>query len=54
MNGKNPTREQKKLIEKWGLTVADWLVVKNLPTELVLIHRHSCKTMKTIPKGVGR
>lgn len=40
-NGKNPTREQRKLMEEFGLNSKDWLVVKNTPTELVVVNRNS-------------
>jgi hypothetical protein len=50
MHGKNPTREQRKLIEKWHLTTSDWLVQKDTPDIMQLIHRYSDK-VKVIPKG---
>jgi hypothetical protein len=40
MNGKKPTREQRKLISENGLYPADWLVTKNTPTEMHLVHRY--------------
>jgi hypothetical protein len=49
-HGKKPTREQRKLMEKWKLDPAVWLVVKDTPTELVLVHRHSDKTTRTLFK----
>ena len=51
-NGKNPTREQKKLMQKWKLDSSMWLVERDTPTQMVLIHRHFDKTKKIIPKGV--
>ena len=39
--GKNPTREQKKYISSNGLYPGDWLVSKDTPKEMVLIHRFS-------------
>lgn len=39
--GKTPTLKQKQLISKRGLNPINWLVVKNLPQELHLIHRHT-------------
>ena len=51
-NGKKPTREQRKLMEKWHLDAHDWFVVKDTPTEMWVVHRHSDKTMRTIPKGL--
>jgi hypothetical protein len=53
MHGKKPTREQRKFIQSFGLNVENWLVVKNTPTEMVLMHRHNDKTTKTLPKGVS-
>lgn len=50
-NGKRPTFEQRKLIEKQNLDSTMWLVVKDTPTEMVLVHRYSDKTTKTITKG---
>lgn len=50
-HGKNPTREQRKLMEKWKVNTYDWLVERETLSELVLIHRHFDKT-KIIPKGV--
>ena len=51
-NGKNPTMEQKKLMVKWKLDPTMWLVVKDTPTEMHLVHRHLEKTKKIIRKGV--
>ena len=51
-NGKKPTREQRKLLQKWKLDTYSWLVVKDTPTQMVLVHRHFDKTRKIIPKGV--
>ena len=50
-NGKKPTYEQRKLIERWGLDTYTWLVVKDTPEEMLIVHRHSDKTTRTIPKG---
>lgn len=51
-NGKCPTRVQKKLIDKWGLNHANWLVTKSLINELHLVHRHLNQT-KVLKKGVS-
>lgn len=51
-HGKKPTREQRKLMEKWKVNPQDWLVERDTLSELVLIHRHYDKTKKIIPKGV--
>ncbi len=48
-HGCKPTREQRKLLDRWGLNAMDWLVVKDQPEKMVLIHRHTEQT-KTIHK----
>ena len=50
-NGKRPTREQRKLLDKWKLDAHVWFVVKDTPTEMHIVHRHSDKTTRVIPKG---
>jgi len=50
-HGKKPTAAQRKLIQKWNLDPANWLVVKDTPSEMVLIHRHFDSKTKVIPKG---
>lgn len=50
-HGKKPTHEQRKLMEQWRLNTYDWLVVKDTSTELVLVHKLSDQTTRTIPKG---
>lgn len=49
-HGKKPTREQRKFLRENRLKCEDWFVVKDTPTEMVLIHRFSDKTVRTIPK----
>ena len=51
-HGKRPTREQRKLMEKWKVNTQDWLVERETNTELVLIHRHFDNKTKIISKGV--
>ena len=51
-HGKKPTREQRKLMQKWKMDASMWLVERETPTELVLIHRHFDNKTKIIPKGV--
>ena len=50
-HGKKPTREQRKLMQKWKVNTQDWLVERETLSELVLRHRHFDK-IKIIPKGV--
>lgn len=49
-NGKKPTKSQAILMTEWGLDYRNWLVVKDTPQEMVIVHRLSDKTMRTIPK----
>lgn len=49
-SGKKPTRNQKKLMQEWNLNPADWLVERDTPEEMHLIHRFSDSTRKIIPK----
>jgi hypothetical protein len=51
-HGKKPTRQQRMLMEKWGLSPAVWLVVKDTPEKMILVHRHSDKTTRTLTKGI--
>lgn len=48
--GKKPTVAQRKFIQKMGLNAENWLVSKDTPTEMLLVHRYT-STTKTIPKG---
>lgn len=50
--GKKPTRRQKNLIQASGLNPNNWLVIKNLPTVLIINHRHTTTT-REIRKGVA-
>lgn len=52
-HGKKPTVSQRKLMTQWKLDWTMWLVVKDTPTEMVLVHRHFDSTTKVIPKGCG-
>ena len=50
-NGKRPTRNQKKMLAAHRLNPADWLVVKDTPEQMELVHRNSDRTRRVIPKG---
>lgn len=50
-HGKRPTRSQKQLLQKRKLKPEDWLVVKDTPEQMELVHRYSDKTTRIIPKG---
>lgn len=53
-HGKNPTRSQKLLIKSKRLNPENWLVTKDMPDRLELVHRYSDKTTRIIPKGCER
>ena len=50
-NGKNPNRDQKKLIAAWKLNPDDWKVCKDTPEAMELVHRHFKAVTRVIPKG---
>lgn len=50
-NGKKPSVRQCKFLQQWNLNPADWLVVKDTPEQMQIVHRYSSKTTRTIPKG---
>ena len=50
-HGRKPTREQRKLLEKWKLDPTVWLVTKDKPDAMEIVHRHSDKTTRIIHKG---
>ena len=47
---RKPTREQKKLIRSKRLNPDNWMVERDTPSEMVIVHRHSDKTIRTIHK----
>ena len=51
-HGVKPTVAQRKVLAKWKLDWRDWLVVKDTPDQLQLVHRLFDRVTKTIPKGV--
>lgn len=50
-HGKKPTAAQRKFIQKKGLIAENWLVVKDTPERIELVHRHSDTTKRVILKG---
>jgi hypothetical protein len=48
---KKPTREQRKLIQNRKLNPADWMIERDTPEKIVLVHRHFDSVTKTIHKG---
>lgn len=51
-HGKNPTKSQRTFIQAKGLNPQNWLVVKDTPERMELVHRHFESNRKIIPKGV--
>lgn len=49
-HGKKPTVAQRKLIGSKGLITENWLVTKDTPDTMVLVHRHSDSTTRIIHK----
>lgn len=49
-HGVKPTREQRKLLQKWGCDPHDWLVIKDTPKEMQIVHRLFESRMKIISK----
>lgn len=49
-HGKRPTMKQKKLISSRRLNPMNWLVVKDTPDFMEILHRHSNKR-RNIDKG---
>ena len=49
-HGVKPTREHKKLIQKMKLNPADWMIERDTPEKIVLVHRHFDSVSKTIHK----
>lgn len=49
-HGVKPTRQQKKLIQSKGLDPAVWLIVKDTPDRIELVHRYSDRTKRIIHK----
>lgn len=47
---KKPTREQKKIIQSKKLNPADWMIERDTPEKIVLVHRHFDSVTKTIQK----
>lgn len=50
-HGKSPTRRQRLLIAAARLNADNWLVVKETPEALELVHRHRESSRRVIQKG---
>lgn len=53
-HGKRPRKRQQNFIKAHGLIPGNWLVVKDMPDQMHLVHRYSDKTTRIIPKGDAR
>ena len=51
-HGKKPTVQQRKLLQAYHMAPGDWLVVKDLPDRMEVVHRYF-DLHKTVPKGGG-
>lgn len=49
-HGKKPTVQQCKFLQEHGLDSSKWLVVKDTPTEMQVVHRLTDKEKRIIPK----
>lgn len=47
---KKPSREQRKMIEKARLKSEDWMVERDTPAKLILVHRHFDSVKREIKK----
>ncbi len=50
-HGKKPTRSQRQFIQSKRLNPENWLVVKDTPERMELVHRHFDTKTRTIKKG---
>lgn len=48
---RKPTRQQKMLLLKKKLSPADWMIERDTPDQLVIVHRHFDRVKKIIHKG---
>jgi len=49
-HGKAPTVAQKKLLKQWRLKPEDWLIERDTPEQMVIIHRFG-NAVRVIPRG---
>lgn len=49
-HGKKPTVQQRKLIQQRRLNPADWMVERDTPEKIVLVHRHFDSVRREIHK----
>lgn len=51
-HGKKPTRSQRIFIKSKRLNPENWMVVKDTPEEMVLVHKHFDTNVRRIRKAV--
>ena len=49
---KKPTREQRKLIQSKRLNPDNWMIERDTPEQMVLVHKHFEGKKRIISKGV--
>ena len=49
--GKKPTRSQRIFIKGKRLNPENWLIERDTPEKMVLVHKHFDTKTRTIPKG---
>lgn len=50
-HGRKPTKKQSIFIKKNGLNPENWLIAKDTPEMMLLVHRNFDNRTKTIHKG---
>lgn len=50
---KKPTREQRKLIQSKRLNPDNWMIERDTPDQIVIVHRHFDHVKKIIHKEVN-
>lgn len=53
-HGKKPTVSQKKFLRSKGLNPDNWLIIKNLPDRMEVIHRESVRARTIWKDGAGK
>ena len=48
---KKPTREQRKFIQTKRLNPDNWMIERDTPEKMVLVHKHFDGKKRIIPKG---
>ena len=48
---RKPTREQRKLIQSKRLNPDNWMIERDTPEKMVLVHKHFDNKTRTIKKG---